>query len=68
MRGKSSDQPSGTKTAPNVQMQLRLALMRCIVALAAAGVTDPKELRRSAVERIVLGEGAGASGSTLTAQ
>lgn len=41
---------------PNVQTQLRLALARCIVALAANGITDPTELRRQAVERIVLGE------------
>jgi hypothetical protein len=43
-------------------------LGRCIVALAARGVTDPKELRREAVERIILGEGDNASASSLIEQ
>ena len=54
------------KSGPNAQTQLRRDLLRCIMTLAARGVTDPNELRRKAVERIVLGEGAGASsGSSL---
>ena len=56
------------KSGANVQTQLRLALGRCIVALAANGVTDPTDLKRQAVERIVLGEEAASSGSSLVAQ
>ena len=57
------------ETGPGVQTQLRLALARCIVALAANGITDPTELRRRAVERIVLGEGVDSSaGSSLVVQ
>ena len=57
------------KSRPNVQTQLRLALARCIVALAANGITDPTELRRQAVERIVLGEEVDSSaGSSLVVQ
>ena len=60
--------PAFAKSGPNVQTQLRLALARCIVALAANGITDPTELRRQAVERIVLGEEVASSGSSLVAQ
>ena len=57
------------ETGPGVETQLRLALARCIVALAANGITDPTELRRRAVERIVLGEGVDSSpGSSLVVQ
>jgi hypothetical protein len=37
-----------------MQEQVRSEVKRCIVELAANGITDPKELRRQAVERIVL--------------
>jgi hypothetical protein len=50
------------KSRPHVQRQLRLTLARCIVGLAANGTTDPDELRRKAIERIVLDEGVGSSG------
>ena len=57
------------KSGQAMQTQLRLALARCIVALAANGITDPTELRRRAVERIVLGEGVDSSpGSSLIEQ
>ena len=57
------------KSGQAMQTQLRLALARCIVALAANGITDPTELRRRAVERIVLGEGVDSSpGSSLVEQ
>ena len=57
------------KSGQAMQMQLRLALARCIVALEANGITDPTELRRRAVERIVLGEGVESSaGSSLVVQ
>ena len=50
------------KSRPHVQRQLRRALARCIVGLAANGTGDPNELRRQAIERIVLDEGIGSSG------
>ena len=56
------------KSGADVQTQLRLALGRCIVALAANGVTDPTDLKRQAVERIVLDEEVASSGSSLVAQ
>ena len=58
------------KARPNVHTQLQLALARCIVALAANGITDPTELRRQAVERILLGEAVNSSSgsSSLVAQ
>ena len=59
---------SRTLPSANVQTQLRLASGRCIVALAANGVTDPTDLERQAVERIVLGEEVASSASSLIAQ
>jgi hypothetical protein len=57
------------KSGSYVKTQLRQALARCIVALAATGITDRNELRREAVERIVLGEGVDAyAGSSLISQ
>jgi hypothetical protein len=43
-------------TTARPEMQLRLTLARCIVELAANGVTDPGELRRQAIERFILEE------------
>ena len=61
--------PGVIKAAPHVQRQLRRGLARCIIALAARGITDPQELRREAVERVVLDDGASSScGSSLVHQ
>ena len=43
-------------TTARPEMQLRLTVARCIVELAANGVTDPGELRRQAIERFILEE------------
>ena len=39
---------------PRQETQLRLALARRLVDLSANGVTDPKELRRRAIEHFLL--------------
>jgi hypothetical protein len=35
-------------------MELKIALSQTLIALAAGGVTDPRELRRKALESMVL--------------
>jgi hypothetical protein len=39
---------------PDEESRLRLGLAKLIVELEASGVTDPRELRRRAIEEIVL--------------
>jgi hypothetical protein len=35
-------------------MEVSISLSRTLVALAAEGITDPKELRRKALENMIL--------------
>jgi len=61
--------PGVVKAGPNVKRQLRRGLARCIIALAARGIVDPTELRREAIERVVLGDEENSScGSSLVHQ
>jgi len=43
-------------TTARPEPELRVALARCIVELAANGVTDPEELRRQAIEHFIFEE------------
>jgi hypothetical protein len=43
-----------TPLAPREEWQLRLLLAKLLVELESSGVTDPRELRRRAIEEIVL--------------
>jgi len=44
----------GSRTTPGEQARLRVALAKLLVELEARGVTDPWELRRRAIEEILL--------------
>jgi hypothetical protein len=48
--------PRVAKFPQEAQAQLRLALARCIVDLAANRVMDPQELRRQTIEHFILNE------------
>jgi hypothetical protein len=41
---------------PKAERQLRLALARRLVLLASSGITEPRELRRQAIEHFMLAE------------
>jgi len=45
----------GSRTTPREQLKLRVLLATLLVELEARGVTDPWELRRRAIEEVLLG-------------
>ena len=44
----------GRRLKPLQESQLRFELAKCIIILAENGVTDPDELRRRAIEEMLL--------------
>jgi hypothetical protein len=60
--------PTVVKSGPNIKRQLRRGLARCIIAFAARGITDQQELRREAVERVILGNDESSCGFSLVHQ
>jgi len=55
----------GSRTTPGEQARLRVDLAKLLVELEARGVTDPWELRRRAIEEVLLGSGRYGAGDTL---
>jgi hypothetical protein len=48
--------PTGRRLKFRQEDRRRLDLAKCIIALAEDGVTDPRELRRRAIEEMLLSE------------
>ena len=48
--------PTGRRLKFRQEDGRRLALAKCIITLAEHGVTDPRELRRRAIEEMLLSE------------
>jgi hypothetical protein len=46
--------PKGRRPKFRQDDRLRLTLAKCIITLAENGVTDPEELRRRAIEQMIL--------------